>query len=237
LVPTASGQSDTGDTGDTPGGLAPPGTTEAAARAANDTSLPASVYRAAGVPEVDREWSVEDYERGARVLLQMVQGGRDDLPRKESQRSGQVFARLVAAGNFSGIPKVETAPSRARLAQRYLGVFPGLLQLYSPANDGLDFAPEQAELIVALLELLKLALDSSRDCVLEEATWQGPYDDQKTMAVRVLQGIDRMLAETDRYPGPLQERLRAHTARLAPLLVSHLDPEQRELVPSIATRE
>ena len=232
LVPTASGQSDTGDA---PVGLAPSGTAEAAAPAAVDSSLPVSVYRAAGVPELDREWSVEDYARGARALLQMGQSGRDGLPRKESQRSGEVFARLVAAANFSSIPKADTATSRARLAQQYLGVFPGLLQLYSPASDGLDFAPEQAELVVSLLELLKLALDSSRDYVLEEASWQGAYDEQKAMAVGILRGIGNMLAETDRYPGPLRERLREHTARLLPTLVSHLDAEQQGLVPSIDT--
>jgi hypothetical protein len=193
------------------------------------------VYRAAGVPEVAREWSAEDYQQGTRVLLQMVRSGRQDLPRQQSQRSGEVFARLVATANFSSIAEGETATSRARLAQQYLGVFPGLLQLYSPANDGLDFAPEQAELIVALLELLKLALDSSRDCVLEEATWQGRYDEQKTMAVGVLQGVGSMLAEVDRYPAPLRERLQNHAARLAPKLVSHLDDQQRGLVPIIAT--
>jgi hypothetical protein len=231
LVATASAL---GEPSATPGSLAAASGDAGPARAAGDTSLPAPVYRAAGVPEVDRDWSVEDYQQGARVLLEMVQGGRDVLPRTASQSSGAVFARLVAASNFSSIPKAQTAASRARLAQQYLGVFPGLLQLYSPASDGLDFAPEQAELISALLELLKLALDSSRDYALEQATWQSAYDAQKTMAVGVLQGIGSMLAETDRYPEPLRKRLREQTARLLPTLVSHLDGDQRKDLPIIA---
>lgn len=198
-----------------------------------DTSLTWAIYRAAGVPEIDRAWSVEDYRRGVQVLGKMAGESRAELPRKTSERSGSVFTRLVDRDNFAGLAALGTAEARARLGEDYLVVFPGLLQLYSPASDALDFAVEQGELIVALLELLKLSLDASRVYTAEDAAWSERYERQKAMTVGVLRGVGAMLLEDERYTPALRQRLEAEAARLGPALASHLDPERRRLVDDI----
>lgn len=198
-----------------------------------DTSLTWPVYRAAGVPEIDRTWSVEDYRRGVQVFVKMAGVSRGELPRRDSQRSGGVFARLVSRDNFSAVAAPGGAETRARLGDDYLAVFPGLLQLYSPASDAQDFAVEQGDLIVALLELLKLALDASRAYNAEDAGWGERYEQQKAMTVGVLRGVGAMLLEDGRYTPALRRRLEAEAARLGPELASHLDAERRHLVDDI----
>lgn len=212
-----------------------------------DTSLALAVYRAAGVPEIDHVWSARDYERCLAVFADLLRSGRSDLPRRGSQRSGALFARLVAVENFQSADEA-ALPERARRLQGFLEAYPGLLQVYSPANDGLDFSVEQTELIVSLLELLKSALDSTRALAVENRAAENRaggdsapadlYVRQQQMALGVVRGASAMLAEPERYAPPLRQYLKAALVRSSPALEQHLEPnaakEVRELVASAA---
>jgi hypothetical protein len=206
--------------------LAPPRPT------APDTSLSLAVYRAAGVPDVDHPWSLQDYQRCLTVFIDLLRSGRSDLPRAGSARSGALFARLVDARNFDP-PAGIAAGERASRLESYLEVFPGFLNVYAPATDGIDFAVEQAELIVGLLELLKSALGSSRELSAVDTSWVKEYERQKQVTRGVVRGAGTMLAE-ERYSVPVRRHLRAHLARLAPELTHHLDPEAAREVHAIA---
>lgn len=203
--------------------------TAAPAAPASDTSLALTVYRAAGVPEVEHGWSVGEYQRCLQVFLELLRSGRSDLPRAHSPRSGALFARLVDARNFDDPPGAAAA-ERARRLQGYLEVFPGFLKVYAPANDGIDFSLEQAELIVGLLELLKSSLVGSRDFSARDASWTKEYERQKDITLGVVRGVGTMLAEPERYAEPVRRQLEAELARLAPDLEAHLAPQAaREL--------
>jgi hypothetical protein len=212
-----------------------------------DTSLALAVYRAAGVPEIDQAWSARDYERCVTVFADLLRSGRSDLPRRGSERSGALFARLVAVENFRSADDAPP-PERARRLQGYLTVYPGLLQIYSPANDGIDFSVEQTELIVSLLELLKSALDSthalaadiasenaaSENAASETAASADVYSRQQQMALGVVRGASAMLAEPERYALPLRQYLKAALVRSSPALEQHLDPNAASEVRSLA---
>ena len=200
---------------------------------ATDTSLAPSVYRAAGVPEVDHVWTVAEYQRCLEVFVELLRSGRSDLPRARSPRSGALFTRLVDAHNFDVAPGVPAA-ERARRLSSYLEVFPGFLKVYAPANDGIDFSVEQAELIVGLLELLKSALASSRDFSARDASWMKDYERQQAITLGVVRGVGTMLAEPERYAEPVRRHLEAELARLAPELETHLTPEAAREVRNIA---
>jgi hypothetical protein len=198
-----------------------------------DTSLALSVYRAAGVPDVDHAWSARDYERCLAVFGDLLRSGRGDLPRRGSQRSGALFARLVAVDNFRSADEA-APPERARRLQGYLEAYPGLLQVYSPANDGIDFSVEQTELIVSLLELLKSALDSTRLPAAGDAASADAYSRQQQMTLGVVRGASAMLAEPERYALPLRQYLKAALVRSSPALEQHLAPNAASEVRSIA---
>jgi len=201
-----------------------------------DTSLALPVYRAAGVPELEHAWSARDYERCLSVFADLLRSGRSDLPRRGSQRSGALFTRLVAIDNFASA--AEAAPSeRARRLQGYLEVYPGLLKVYSPANDGIDFSVEQAELIVSLFELLKSALDSSRAIGGADPAWAEVYFRQQQMALGVVRGASAMLAEPERYSPSLRQYLKSALVRLAPAFEQHLDTNAASEVHAIAAAD
>jgi hypothetical protein len=212
--------------------LAPPTPT------APDTSLTLGVYHAAGVPALDQPWSVPDYQRCLEVFVALLRSGRGDLPRAGSARSGALFARVVDAGNFVEVREARApglaAGERARRLESYLEVFPGFLKVYAPASDGVDFAVEQAELLVGLLGLLKSALDGSRDFSALDASWAPTYQRQKDATLGVVRGSGSMLAEPERYPLPVRRYLKAHLAALAPALERHLDPGAAHEVHAIA---
>jgi hypothetical protein len=218
-----------------PGSQAAKNGENAASEPLNDTSLELAVYRAAGVPDIGRPWAPEDYERCLKIFGQLLRGGRGDLPRQGSPRSGALFARLVDPNNFAATSHGAATPSeRAHALERQLETFPGLLQIYSPANDGLDFSTEQADLGIALLELLKLALNSSRELAPQEAAWAEVYGRQKGITVGVVRGLEQMLGERERYPEPVRRRLKGELSRLAPELESHLDPDDARAVHAAA---
>jgi hypothetical protein len=198
-----------------------------------DTSLPLSVYRAAGVPDVDQAWSARDYERSLTVFVDLLRSGRGDLPRRGSQRSGALFARLVAVDNFRSAEQA-APPERARRLQSDLDVYPGLLKLYAPANDGIDFSVEQTELIVSLFELLKFALDSSHPLAAGDPAWADAYARQQQVTLGAARGASAMLAEPERYALPLRQYLKAALVRLAPALEQHLEPSAANEVRAMA---
>lgn len=198
-----------------------------------DTSLELAVYRAAGVPDIDHAWSARDYERCLGVFGDLLRSGRSDLPRRGSQRSGALFARLVAPENFRSADEA-APPERARRLQGYLEAYPGLLQVYSPASDGIDFSVEQTELIVSLLELLKSALDSSRARAGDDAASADVYARQQEMTLGVVRGASAMLAEPERYPLPLRRYLKAALVRSSPAFEQHLDPNAASEVRALA---
>jgi hypothetical protein len=200
---------------------------------APDTSLTLAVYRAAGVPDVDRSWSVDDYRRCLDVFVELVRAGRGDLPRAASSRSGALFARVVDARNFE-TPSGVTAGDRARHLRSYLEVFPGFLKVYSPASDGIDFSVEQAALIVGLLELLKSSLSGSRDYSAVDASWTSEYERQRQVTLGVVRGARTMLAEPQRYSISVRRHIKAHLKRLAPELESHLDQQAAHELHAIA---
>lgn len=201
-----------------------------------DTSLSLPVYLAAGVPSVDHAWSARDYERCLAVFGELLRSGRGDLPRRGSARSGALFARLVAVENFRSAD--EAAPAeRARRLEGYLGAYPGLLAVYSPANDGLDFSVEQAELIVSLLELLKSTLDSSRERAAEGKAPAEEYARQQQMTLGVVRGASVMLAEPERYAPALRQYMKAALVRLAPALERHLEPSAASEVHALAAAD
>jgi hypothetical protein len=242
-IETAPALVETAPAGSASSGAASPGS-DAATALPNvspeaDTSLALTVYRAAGVPEIDQAWSAGDYERCLAVFADLLRSGRSDLPRRGSQRSGTLFARLVAVENFRSADEAPP-PERARRLQGYLAVYPGLLQIYSPANDGIDFSVEQTELIVSLLELLKSALDSTRalaaaeNAASESAASADVYARQQQMALGVVRGASAMLAEPERYALPLRQYLKAALVRSSPALEQHLDPNAASEVRTLA---
>jgi hypothetical protein len=101
-----------------------------------DDSLTTTQYLEKTLPVPDHPWSGEDMVQAARVLNSINKEDPRHLPRHRSDRSGEVFARLVAPDNielfFSDDVQLD---KRLGLAMAYLTAMGHIQKLYEKAFD------------------------------------------------------------------------------------------------------
>lgn len=66
-----------------------------------DASLTVEQYVRLGMPAPDREWSPQDMLRAYEVLAALAKEDHQQLPRYQSERSGQMFARIASPQNLN----------------------------------------------------------------------------------------------------------------------------------------
>lgn len=83
---------------------------------ASDESLTTDAYVQLGLPAPSKEWSGNDLAKAAQVLTDLAQKGYRQLPRFESERSGEVFSRLISPQNLARYTS-SSEPLATRLGQ------------------------------------------------------------------------------------------------------------------------
>jgi len=91
----------------------------AAIEVPTDESLPLEKYHEMGMPACDQIWTGEQMAQAASVLTTLFQFNPKELPRFESDRSGELFARLVAAENL-GFLDDQSIPVNDRMPRAML---------------------------------------------------------------------------------------------------------------------
>lgn len=96
-----------------------------------DQSLPAADYITLGLPSYDRPWIGQDMAVAASKLQSL---SPEKLPRFNSSRSGQVFARIVARDNLNFF-RTGSLPIEIRISSSldYLGGISAIIKLYASA--------------------------------------------------------------------------------------------------------
>jgi hypothetical protein len=118
-----------------------------------DKSFTSIEYIQKGMPAYDRDWSGEDMVSASNVLTSIANEDLRQLPRYRSERSGEVFARIISPENLS-IFQNGTLPLRTRLSlvSRHIAGLNQISKLYlkgliERATDG----REGVELLGAVL--------------------------------------------------------------------------------------
>jgi len=127
-----------------------------------DESLTSEEYMRLGLPAHDREWVAEDMAKAEKVLTALAQTGYRQLPRYRSERSGEVFARLVSTQNHDAF-KNQSLPFEIRfpLALNYFQasnqVFAryvaGFIGKEVPGSDVVELMGNQLRTTAILLDL------------------------------------------------------------------------------------
>lgn len=127
-----------------------------------DGSLTPEEYVRYGMPAVDREWSGDDLTRAEGVLSGLSKRGYQILPKYQSERSGEVFARMTSVKNLELLRnKSQPVDTRFTQAVEYYDASSRLLKLYLTAyvkkgvkeNDLFELIGARLRLAVVILDL------------------------------------------------------------------------------------
>ncbi|HQR07649.1 MAG TPA: hypothetical protein PLN21_12550 [Gemmatales bacterium] len=129
-----------------------------------DKSLTPEEYQRLGMPSVKKDWDGKNYLQALSVL-EKLKTTPEKLPRHESSKSGQVFARLSdRAGMQAALEKLEPGKERMMEAMNYLQSQSKMLMLYSVAAwPRRSLVVEQIELTEPLLYIATLAMKESQE--------------------------------------------------------------------------
>lgn len=81
----------------------------------DDQTLTPDEYIGLGLPAYDRDWGGADMARAAKILRSFGERKYHQLPRYQSERSGEVFARLASPSNLD-LFRNDSLPLGGRLA-------------------------------------------------------------------------------------------------------------------------
>ena len=97
-----------------------------------DLSLSLEEYINQGMPDYSRNWTPKDYEDAWQALIRIKNKKPFSLPRKNSEKSGMIFERIVSPENFSFIEEDSLRLfEKAYIIKTYLFIQSELVDIYT----------------------------------------------------------------------------------------------------------
>ena len=126
-----------------------------------DFSLTPEEYRNQGMPDYSRLWNYEDYENAIITLDKIKAINPLSLPKKDSEKSGKYFHRMINPDNMSFFTE-ETLPlyERAYQLQTYVDIIGYLTEIYTDLDNTEQYYDrELIELYIFGLVIIENMLD------------------------------------------------------------------------------
>lgn len=199
-----------------------------------DESLTSAEYIRLGMPAHDRDWAGNDMMEVQKILTALAEQGFRKLPRYQSERSGDVFARITSAQNLE-ILQNRTLPLDARFpnALNHFQANAQLMKLYLTGFLRQEVRDsELIELIGSQLRLTVVVLDLTDEFLPridrnDQARMRGLEQMKRGMA-NVVAGSLTTLTETELYRESERARLVGYMQDAFPQIVPRLQPASRD---------
>jgi hypothetical protein len=203
-----------------------------------DESLAADDYVAQGLPAYDRPWVGQDLTVVAPKLKALAAGEPQQLPRRGSDKSGAVFARLVADDNLSFF-RNRSLPLSSRMSESvaYFQSQNDILKTYAGAldrgkvsgDDVIDLLAAELSTVQVVLELVDEFLPTVPRDEKYEARMHGLQTMRQGLATMV-SGVLTSFTETQVYGVDARSRLLGRCIETFPHIVPRLTkPSQAEV--------
>lgn len=205
----------------------------------DDRSLTTSQYIKLGLPKCDRPWSSSDMSRAAKVLTEIANRDARELPRHQSPKSGQVFARITADDNLDGLRKKSFPVTiRTGFALQFLHAAASIGKLYGTLAVEEGAASEETTELIGLTLRIATVLKGLSDEVLPTLDKNDPTSaarlkglTQLTTALGpVLQGALNQALASKKLKPETRTRMLKYMEQTLPDLVKVIPPKAREEV-------
>lgn len=201
-----------------------------------DESLSLAEYIRLGMPAPDRDWSAEDMIKAERILAVLALSGYGQLPRFESERSGEMFSRMTSPRNHE-LSKNRTLPLEVRLpfALNYLQASNQVMKLYLAAflkgevsdREIVEWLGHQLRLSVVVLDVVdEFAPTIRKDDPRYEVRMQGLEQMRRGLASVVSGGLQTLI-EKEAYRESELARLVGYMLETYPQIVPRIPPGAR----------
>lgn len=206
---------------------------------APDNSLLPSAYVAQGLPAFDREWSSDDYSQAVIVLKRIAEKDSTSLPRRGSNQSGTVFARLVSLDNLQVVQSSPSLQQRLVLISGLMNNVSQITNVYVSVTSGeRSFDAELVDLIGFTLQLSAETLQIADaflaslppDDPSHEARKEGQQTMRRGMAL-VVSGALTTITEHQIYRSSELIRLSDTIALILPDLYPYLPEVTQQEIP------
>jgi hypothetical protein len=207
--------------------------------AIEDTSLRSASYLERGFPAYDRNWSGKDMETAARAIQKLAETSPNELPRFQSARSGEVFARMVSPDNLL-LYQNKSLPLESRFPD-YLLYNQSLSQIlktyYSVYLKGKTTVDEFVELTGATLGIAKVQMDLAMEFWPQVSKQDADYEVRAGGMRQVQQGLTdmvlgslMMLSDYKALDPRAQSRLLEYCLETFPTITEFLGPTTQQEV-------
>ncbi len=206
---------------------------------AEDQSLTGEEYSRRGLPAWDRAWSGEDMQRAWRVLKQIADENPLRLPRFQSPKSGEIFARMIAAENSNPLKDPSlSVQKKMEIVVPLLTANAEILKLYGLAQArGITFDSEFVELIGTNFDLFEITLTVIEEFIPtldpNDPTYSvrmGGLRKMRSGLVTSISGCLQIVTESDEYRLTERQKLVVYLRRSLPGILPHLDDAQRKTI-------
>lgn len=126
-----------------------------------DNSLYSEQYQELGMPKPEELWNGSEYKRAVKVVKKFYNVDKWSLPRKNSEYSGDLFARMTNMENFEIIvDKSESIQERLREHDEIINSLNQFLNLYYEPNEKEQrFGAEVLSLLVVSAKSTEYSID------------------------------------------------------------------------------
>lgn len=205
----------------------------------DDRSLTTAQYIKLGLPKCGRPWSSSDMSRAAKVLTEIANRDARELPRHQSPKSGQVFARITADDNLDGLRKKSFPVTiRTGFALQFLHAATSIGKLYGTLAVEEGAASEETTELIGLTLRIATALKGLSDEVLPTLDKNDPTSATRLKGLKqlttalgpVLQGALNQALASKKLKPETRTRMLKYMDQTLPDLVKVIPPKAREEV-------
>jgi hypothetical protein len=170
-------------------------------------------YQELGIPDYTRVWGIEDYSNAFFVLNTLKYENPKALPVRESEKSGELFSRMISIENLSFLQD-EALPlwARADMIKWFVNTLMELKVVYTiVGTENQYYVRELMDIDIFRVSVAQKMLDLGKEINRSEdpsdVAMQSDYPHIQMMYLNIITELIELQEHTSQYPKPTLELL------------------------------